>query len=67
MTEPTYLLWKRIEALTTRIIKLKDEYEEFKKYASRKEETYKNEITTLYKESFDLYEQILKDIYPTKE
>jgi hypothetical protein len=52
-------LWKRIDMMHKRIIELNDELAEAEKYHMRIETQYREDIALLYKQSFDVYNEIL--------
>ena len=53
-------LWKRIDIMHQKIIELNDQLTEAEKYHMRIETQYREDIALLYKQSFDIYSQILE-------
>jgi len=52
-------LWNLTDIVHKEIIKVKDELEEFRKYSDRIIKQHEKDLTSLYKQSFDLYSEIL--------
>jgi hypothetical protein len=54
------ILWNLTDIVHKEIIKVKDELEEFKKYSDRIITQHEKDLASLYKQSFDLYSEIIK-------
>jgi len=52
-------LWNLTDTVHKEIIKIKEELEDFKKYSDRIITQHEKDLTSLYKQSFDLYSEIL--------
>jgi hypothetical protein len=52
-------LWNLTDIVHKEIIKVKDELEEFRKYSDRIIKQHEEDLASLYKQSFDLYSEIL--------
>jgi hypothetical protein len=58
--EKLNILWNLTDIVHKEIIKVKDELEEFRKYSDRIITQHEEDLASLYKQSFDIYSEILE-------